>query len=102
MGEREALGTHLMPAQVRELARAAPAKEMRMAVFRGTVKKNDLEGGIWELHAEDGERYQLQGGDDALGTEGVEVEIEGEIDKGAFGIGMTGPTLAVKSYKTVT
>jgi len=73
-----------------------------MAVFRGTVKKNDLEGGIWELHAEDGKRYQLQGGDDALRTEGVKVEIEGKIDTQAFGIGMTGPTLAVKSYKTIT
>ena len=73
-----------------------------MAVFRGTVKKNDLEGGIWELHAEDGKRYQLQGGDDALRTEGAKVEIEGKIDTQAFGIGMTGPTLAVKSYKTIT
>ena len=70
-----------------------------MPKFRGTVKKNELSGGFWELHAEDGERYQLQGGDDGLRCEGVTVEIDGKIDKGAFGIGMTGPTLAVKSYK---
>ena len=67
--------------------------------YRGTVKKNALEGGIWELHAEDGKRYQLQGGDDALRAEGLTVEIDGKIDKQAFGIGMTGPTLVVKSYK---
>ncbi|ACY13016.1 DUF5818 domain-containing protein [Haliangium ochraceum] len=70
-----------------------------MSKFRGTVKKNDLEGGIWELHAEDGERYQLRGGNDALRTEGEVVEVEGTIDKQAFGIGMTGPYLDVSSWK---
>ena len=70
-----------------------------MATFKGTVKKNDLEGGFWELHADDGKRYQLQGGDDALRSEGARVEITGSIDKAAFGIGMTGPILQVKSYK---
>jgi hypothetical protein len=70
-----------------------------MATFKGTVKKNDLEGGFWELHAEDGKRYQLKGGDAALKKEGAQVEIAGSIEKSAFGIGMTGPILAVKSYK---
>ena len=70
-----------------------------MAKFSGVVKKNDLEGGFWELHADDGQRYQLSGGDDGLCKEGAKVEIEGSVDKGAFGIGMTGPTLAVKSWK---
>jgi hypothetical protein len=72
-----------------------------MGRYAGTVKKNDLEGGFWELHTDDGERYQLKGGDAALLKEGARVEIEGKIDKGAFGIGMTGPTLDVKSFKPV-
>ena len=72
-----------------------------MATFRGTVKKNPLEGGFWELHTDDGKRYQLKGGDDKLRVEGAKVEITGAIDKGAFGIGMTGPTLEVKSYRAV-
>ncbi len=70
-----------------------------MATFRGTVKKNDLEGGVWELHAEDGERYQLRGGDNSLHVEGQTVEIDGKIDKDAFGIGMTGPYLEVSSWR---
>ncbi len=70
-----------------------------MATFTGTVKKNDLEGGFWELHADDGKRYQLKGGDDGLKKEGARVEISGSIEKQSFGIGMTGPILAVKSYK---
>lgn len=70
-----------------------------MPKFKGTMKKNDLEGGFWELHAEDGERYQIRGGDDGLQVEGLEVEIEGSVDKQAFGIGMTGPYLDVKSWQ---
>lgn len=70
-----------------------------MAKFRGTIKKNDLEGGIWELHAEDGERYQIRGGDDTLRTEGQQVEVEGKVDKNAFGIGMSGPYLDISTWK---
>ena len=70
-----------------------------MATFKGTVKRNDLEGGFWELHADDGERYQLRGGGGGLEVEGLRVVIEGKLDKEAFGIGMTGPYLDVKSWK---
>ena len=72
-----------------------------MATFKGTVKKSDLEGGIWQLHADGGVVYQLQGGDAGLRKAGQKVEIDGKIDKQAMGIGMTGPTLVVKSYKKV-
>ncbi len=71
-----------------------------MAKYTGTVKKNDIEGGVWELHTSDGERYQLRGGDDNLRVTGQKVEVEGKIDRGGFGIGMTGPYLDVSSWKT--
>jgi hypothetical protein len=70
-----------------------------MTTFRGTVRKNDLEGGFWELEADDGEHYQLRGGDNGLRVEGQSVVIEGQLDDEAYGIGMTGPTLDVKSWK---
>jgi Protein of unknown function (DUF5818) len=69
-----------------------------MARFCGTVKKNALEGGFWELHADDGKHYQLQGGDNSLRVEGQKVEIEGKIEKDAMGIGMTGPILSVAKW----
>lgn len=72
-----------------------------MASYRGTVRRNDLEGGFWELHADGGERYQLQGGDDGLRREGARVEVQGKVDKQAMGIGMTGPILVVKSWKAL-
>lgn len=70
-----------------------------MAKLTGTIKKNDLEGGFWELHADDGERYQLKGGGDDLRVEGQKVEVDGSVDKGAMGIGMTGPIFSVNSWK---
>jgi hypothetical protein len=72
-----------------------------MAKFRGKVVKNDLEGGFWELHAEDGEHYQLRGGDDGLRVQGQRVEVQGSIDEGAMTIGMTGPVLDVTSWKSI-
>jgi hypothetical protein len=70
-----------------------------MAKFTGTVKRNHIEGGFWELHTSDGEHYQLRGGDEDLKVEGLKVEIEGKIDTGGFGIGMFGPILDVVSWK---
>lgn len=71
-----------------------------MATYCGTVKKNDIEGGIWELHADDGEHYQLRGGSDDLRRDGQAVTVEGTIDKAGFGIGMTGPILDVSSWSS--
>ncbi|RMH41111.1 MAG: hypothetical protein D6689_11840 [Deltaproteobacteria bacterium] len=70
-----------------------------MATYRGVVRKSDLEGGVWLLHADDGERYQLRGGDDGLRVDGQRVVVEGQVDRGAMGIGMTGPYLAVRSWR---
>lgn len=70
-----------------------------MATYRGTVRKSDVEGGVWELESDDGQRYQLRGGSAGLKVEGQQVVIEGSVDDGAMGIGMTGPTLRVSSWK---
>lgn len=70
-----------------------------MATFKGTIKKSDLEGGIWQLHADDGEVYQLRGGGDGLRQDGQQVQVDGQIDEGGFGIGMSGPYLDVESWK---
>jgi len=65
---------------------------------RGRVERRDLEGGIWQLVAEDGKRYFLVG---AVGgvQEGTQVEVEGTIDEG-FGIAMAGPQLRVRKVRS--
>ncbi len=70
-----------------------------MSKFTGTVSKNDLEGGFWELTCSDGQRYQLEGGDSGLQVDGQAVEVEGEVASSTMGIGMVGSILKVKSWK---
>lgn len=62
--------------------------------IKGTIRRNDLEGGHWVLEADGGERYQLSG---AIGDakDGAQVEVEGKVEKNLMGIGMTGPTFTV-------
>jgi hypothetical protein len=71
-----------------------------MAKFHGTIRKSDLEGGVFQLHAEDGEIYELEGNDPLLRKEGAKVEIDGSVDKNAMSFSMTGPRLKVKSIKS--
>lgn len=61
---------------------------------KGTIRRSDLEGGHWVLHADGGDQYQLTGRVDEA-KDGMRVEVEGKVDGGAMGIAMTGPQLAV-------
>jgi hypothetical protein len=70
-----------------------------MSALRGHVEKRDLEGGIWQLVAEDGKRYTLVGSTSGLQA-GAKVEIDGEIETGGgFGIGMAGPQVRVRKVR---
>ncbi|TMB30825.1 MAG: hypothetical protein E6J61_11835 [Deltaproteobacteria bacterium] len=72
-----------------------------MSAFRGRVEKRDLEGGIFQLVADDGKRYTLVGSTSGLQA-GAEVEIDGEVEAGGgFGLGMAGPQLRVKKVRKV-
>jgi hypothetical protein len=72
-----------------------------MAKYRGTIRKSDLEGGHWQLEADDGNTYVLEGAPSAVAAEGAQVEVDGKVDDEAMGFAMTGPTLKVKSAKRV-
>jgi hypothetical protein len=64
-----------------------------MPKFTGTVRRNDLEGGFYELHTDDGAVFRLEGGADLQA--GRRVVVHGKVDAGGFGIHMTGPSLKV-------
>lgn len=68
--------------------------------LRGTIRKNDLEGGHWTIETDKGERYQLVGELEAC-KDGIEAEVEGKIEKGMMGIGMTGPSFTVDKIKAL-
>lgn len=63
--------------------------------LKGTIRRNDLEGGHWVLETDGGENYQLVGALDAC-KDGMKAEVEGKVDKNAMGIGMTGPHFTVQ------
>ena len=66
--------------------------------LKGTIRRSDLSGGHWILETDKGETYQLIGTTTDL-KDGMKAELEGNVDKGAMGIGMTGPHFAVQSVK---
>ena len=72
-----------------------------MSKYRGTAKRSDLEGGRWELHAEDGEVYDLEGATADVLRDGQRVEVDGSVDKGMMSIGMRGAVLRVKMARAV-
>jgi len=63
--------------------------------LKGTIRRNDLAGGHWTIETDKGDRYQLVGKLEGI-TDGMKAEVEGKVDKGAMGIGMTGPHFDVQ------
>jgi hypothetical protein len=72
-----------------------------MAKMRGTIRKSDLEGGVYQFVAEDGTIYEVEGTDPLLQKEGAELEVDGNVDRQALSFTMTGPRLKVKSVRSV-
>ena len=67
----------------------------------GKVERVDLGGGAFVLVADNGQRYQLAGGDRGMKQPGVRIEVEGDVDPGAASTAMVGPVLRVKSYRAI-
>jgi hypothetical protein len=70
-----------------------------MPKIRGTIKRSPLEGGHYQLVAEDGTTYEVEGSDPALAQDGARVEVDGQVDRGALSFAMTGPRLKVSAVK---
>jgi hypothetical protein len=66
----------------------------------GTIRRNDLAGGHWVLETDAGDNYQLVGSLDGA-KDGMKAEVEGNVDKNAMGIGMTGPHFTVQKLKAI-
>ncbi|MCX4246393.1 DUF5818 domain-containing protein [Paraliomyxa miuraensis] len=65
-----------------------------MPKFTGTIRHNDLEGGFYELHTDDGDVYRLEGAGKV--TAGSRVVVKGKVEGGGFGIHMSGPSITVE------
>jgi hypothetical protein len=67
----------------------------------GTLKRSDLEGGVWVFQASDGEQYHLADIDSKWLQDGSKLELEGEVMENMMGIGMMGPTFRVTKARSV-
>lgn len=68
--------------------------------LKGTIRRNELEGGHWTIETDKGDRYQLAGALEAC-KDGMKAEVDGKVDKGMMGIGMTGPTFKVDKIRAL-
>ncbi len=68
--------------------------------LKGTIRRNDLEGGHWTLETDGGDTYQLTGKTTGC-KDGIKAEVDGKVEKDAMGIGMTGPHFSVSSIKAL-
>lgn len=67
-----------------------------MKAWHGRLEFQDVEGGVWLLHA-DGEVYTLRGQLDGA-RPGADVVVEGERDE-SFGFDMTGPAILARRLR---
>jgi hypothetical protein len=67
--------------------------------FIGTVRMNDLEGGFLELATDDGDVYRLDLSGVPAPSVGSHVKVTGSVERGGFGIHMTGPSIEVKKIE---
>ena len=70
-----------------------------MAKYRGTIRHSDLEGGHFQLQADDGTTYVLEADGVDAGMDGARVEVDGSVDQNAMSFAMTGPVLAAKKIR---
>lgn len=69
-------------------------------MFTGIVRKNDLEGGFLELVTDGGDVYRLSGASPTPAP-GQRVRVTGRVERGGFGIHMSGPAIEVTSIEVL-
>jgi cob(I)alamin adenosyltransferase len=67
--------------------------------LRGSIVFKDIETGVWTLQGDDGNTYELAGGDRSIKKPGKRIEVEGDVDGNALTAGMVGPVFKVKRYR---
>ncbi len=70
-----------------------------MKTLKGIVKFRDLGIGSWEFLSNDGQKFELIGGEDSLYKDGKKAVIKGKIRKDLMSAGNMGPIFEVASSK---
>jgi len=67
--------------------------------LKGSVVFRDVETGVWVIQGDDGNTYEIAGGDRHIKKSGRRIEVEGDVDGQAVTAGMVGPLFRVKKYR---
>ncbi len=76
-------------------------REDRQMTLRGTLELVSVEGGVWLFKTDDGGQYQVEGLPTQYLTTGKRLELEGDVDRQAFTIGMMGAVFKVRSAREI-
>ena len=68
-----------------------------MKILKGIVKFRNIGMGCWEFASNDGEKYEIIGGDDSLYKDGQRVMIKGKRRDDLMSSGNIGPIFEVMS-----
>ena len=68
-----------------------------MKTLKGIVKFRDIGMGCWGFLSDDGQQYEIIGGDDSLYKDGKKAVIKGKIRKDLMSAGNMGPIFEVMS-----
>ncbi|MEM1417437.1 MAG: hypothetical protein AAGH15_21245 [Myxococcota bacterium] len=72
-----------------------------MSVYRGTVRKLGLEGGLWALVTDDGRQVELLDPPAELQRDGLRAEVHGTKRGAEVSVGMVGDTIVVKRFSAL-
>jgi hypothetical protein len=79
------------------LAQASSTIAAEQTTIVGTIKATGVEGGCYQLQADDGQRYELMG--KFPKRDGFRVKVKGTIAQDVMTICQVGQTLRVKSWR---
>jgi hypothetical protein len=69
-----------------------------MKTIQGTVRYEDIEGGVWIIDTGE-EVYQLKDGPEELYQDGKNVKLQGQVRDDMMSFGMMGPIFEVESLE---
>jgi hypothetical protein len=87
-----------LPLEFVALAESSSVVIARQIVATGTIKATGLEGGCYQLQADDGQRYELIG--KFPKRDGLRVTVRGDVAQDVMTICQVGQPLRVKSWRS--
>lgn len=74
-------------------------EQASIQTFNGEIRKREIEGGIYLIVTDDGDRYQPVNLPEKYKSDGLEVEVTGQVRRDMASIGMAGTLFEIKAIR---